>query len=76
MIWLSAPVEYLAVKAVKKSHRPLLDRGDPAELFRQQLAVHEPLVRPLVSLVVDVATASDEEAADAIVALMDDQNLR
>ncbi len=76
VIWLSAPVEYLVVKAVKKSHRPLLDRGDPAELFRQQLAVREPLVRPLVSLVVDVATASDEEAADAIVAFVDDQSLR
>ena len=46
---------YLVANAVQKSHRPLLDRGDPAELFEEQLAIREPLVLPLADLVVDVA---------------------
>ncbi len=72
VIWLSAPVDYLVNAAVQKSHRPLLDRGDPARLFEEQLKVREPLVLPLASLVVDVSTVTVEEAADAIVAFVAD----
>ena len=54
--------------AVKQTHRPLLDRGDPAQLFAEQLAIREPLVLPLAGLVVDVSTVSVEEAAESVVA--------
>ena len=75
VIWLRAPVEYLVQNAVTKSHRPLLGRGDPSELFEQQLEVREPLVLPLASLVVDVSTVSAEAAADEIVAFASDERL-
>ena len=75
VVWLSAPVDYLVANAVQKSHRPLLDRGDPVELFEQQLAIREPLVLPLAGLVVDVSTVTVEEAADAIVAFAGDDLL-
>lgn len=69
VVWLTAPAEHLAEKAVKKDHRPLLDDGDPVELFRHQLAVREPLVLPLADLVIDVTTLSKDAQADAVVAL-------
>ena len=64
------PVDYLVANAVRKSHRPLLDRGDPIELFEDQVAVREPLILPLADLVVDVAALTVEEAAEQIVALV------
>ena len=70
VVWLRAPVDYLAANAVQKSHRPLLDRDDPATLFGEQLAVREPLVLPLAELVVDVSAVTNEEAADEIVELV------
>jgi shikimate kinase len=73
VVWLRAPVDYLVANAVRKSHRPLLDRGDPAVLFEEQLAIREPLVLPLSDLVVDVAGVTTEEAADEIVALADER---
>src|SRR3546814_5384904 len=60
---------YLAERAVQKDHRPLLDEGDPRELFEQQLAVREPLVLPIADLVVEVTTMSKDEQADAVAAL-------
>ena len=70
VVWLHAPVDYLVATAGQKSHRPLLDDGDPVELFEAQSAIREPLVLPLADLVVDVAAVTDEEAADAIVAFV------
>ena len=64
VVWLRAPVDYLVANAVQKSHRPLLDRGDPVELFEDQIAVREPLILPLADLVVDVAAVTNDEAAD------------
>ena len=43
VVWLTAPAEHLAEKAVRKSHRPMVHDGDPVELFRHQLATREPL---------------------------------
>jgi shikimate kinase len=67
LVWLTGPPEHLAAEAVGKAHRPLLDDGDPVELFRHQLAVREPLILALDPLVIDVATTGDDDAADAIV---------
>jgi shikimate kinase len=70
VVWLRAPVDYLVANATKKSHRPLLDRGDPAELFEEQLAVREPLVLPLADLILDVSALTKAEAADEIAAIV------
>ncbi len=67
VVWLSAPAELLAEKAVRKSHRPLLDAGDPIELFRHQREVREPLIAALGPLVVDVAALDDRTAADVVI---------
>ena len=71
VVWLTAPAEHLADKAVRKSHRPLVHDGDPVELFRQQIATREPLIMALDPLVIDVASTDDEAAADAIVSYVD-----
>ena len=70
VVWLTAPVEHLARKAVKKRHRPLVNDQDPVELLTRQRAVREPLVLALDPLVVDVSTTDDEAAADMIVAFV------
>ena len=46
VVWLTGPVERLAADATGKSHRPLVDDGDPLELFTRQMAIREPLVLP------------------------------
>lgn len=70
VVWLTASADYLAQRAVRKDHRPLLDDGDPVELFRAQLARREPLVGPIADLVIDVESVSKDDAADAVVALV------
>lgn len=70
LVWFVAPPEYLAERAVRKSHRPLLDSGDPVELFRRQFEVRDPLIRPLAALVLDISTVSRQAAADAITAVV------
>jgi shikimate kinase len=67
VVWLTAPIEQLARKAVKKSRRPLVTDGDPVELLTRQRAVREPLVLALDPLVIDVSTTEDAAAADRIV---------
>ncbi|MGK2949105.1 MAG: shikimate kinase [Acidimicrobiales bacterium] len=70
VVWLSAPASYLAERAAKKKHRPLLEDGEALALFERQLAEREPLVLPLADLVVDVDTLSKDEQADAVVAIV------
>jgi shikimate kinase/3-dehydroquinate synthase len=74
VVWLRAPLDYLARTAVLKSHRPLLDREDPVDLFARQQAIREPLVLPLAALVIDVATVPVDEAAAEIVRLVDERS--
>lgn len=68
VVWLSAPATYLAERAAKKAHRPLLGDGEALALFERQLTEREPLVLPLADLVVDVAALSKKEQAKAITA--------
>ena len=72
VVWLQAPADLLAERAVRQSHRPLLDHGDVVKMFEEQLATREPLVVPLAGLVVDVSTAGIEKAADAVVTFVGD----
>lgn len=70
VVWLTASAEHLASKAAEKDHRPLLDDGDPVDLFTRQLAVREPLVAPMADLVIDVETMTKDEQAAAVLALV------
>lgn len=70
VVWLTAPPDVLASRAVGKTHRPLLDRADPVELLRRQAAEREPLVRPLAAVVIDTSTTSKDDAADQIAELV------
>lgn len=76
VVWLTAPVEYLARKAVKKGHRPLVNDGDPVDLLTRQIATREPLVLALDPLVADVSTTEDDAAAEMIVAYTRDRRAR
>lgn len=69
VVWLKAPATYLADRAAKKDHRPLLGDGEPLALFQRQLAEREPLVLPLADLVVNVATTKKKQQAKAIAAI-------
>src|SRR3546814_16171067 len=69
VVWLKAPASYLDERAVQKDHRPLLDEGDPRELFEQQLAVRKPLVLPLADLVLEVPTMSKDAPAEPVAAV-------
>ena len=73
VVWLTAPADHLAAKAVEKGHRPLVHDGDALDVLTRQLAVREPLVLALDPLVVDVSTTEDRAAADLIVAFARDQ---
>jgi shikimate kinase len=70
VVWLTGSPEHLAQKAVEKDHRPLLDGGDPVQLFREQLAVREPLIVDLADLVIDVETMSEDDQVDAVTDLL------
>ena len=69
VVWLAASAAHHARAAVGKDHRPLLD-GDPLALFEHQLAVRGPLRPSVAELVIDVETATKDEQADAVVALL------
>ena len=66
VVWLTAPVELLARKAVEKDHRPLVGDHDPVVLLERQVAIREPLVLTLDPLVIDVSTIDDDAAAERI----------
>lgn len=72
VVWLTAPAAYFAERAARKKHRPLLDDGDPLELFEHQLSVRQPLVVPIADLVIEITTMSKDEQADAVAALLDE----
>ena len=68
VVWLTAPVDYLARKAVKKGHRPARLRRRHDRAPDPSAGGARPLVLALDPLVVDVSTASDDAAAELIVA--------
>ena len=67
VIWLRAPAETLAARAVGSEHRPWLD-GDAAGWFRTTLAERSSLYAAVADLEVDTGVTSPGAAADAILA--------
>jgi len=69
VVWLRAPAEVLAARAVGAEHRPWLD-GDAAAWFRRTLAERGPMYAAVSDLEVDTAASTPSEAAEAIVAAL------
>ncbi|CAN5769335.1 shikimate kinase [soil metagenome] len=69
VVWLRAPAEVLAARAVGAEHRPWLD-GDAVAWFRRTLAERGPLYAEVSDLEVDTAASTPSEAAEAIVAAL------
>ncbi|HEX7173347.1 MAG TPA: shikimate kinase [Candidatus Limnocylindria bacterium] len=67
VIWLRAPAETLAARAVGAAHRPWLE-DDPVGWFERALAERDPLYAAVADLEVDTAALSPERAADQILA--------
>jgi shikimate kinase len=65
VVWLRAPAEVLAERAVGAEHRPWLD-GDALGWFRRTLGERDHLYAAVADLEIDTAAQSPAEAADAI----------
>lgn len=70
LVWLTASAAHLAVDVADKAHRPLVGGGDAEPVLARQIAVREPLIRPIADLVVDVETTKKDDAADRIAELL------
>jgi shikimate kinase len=67
VVWLRAPAEVLAARAVGAEHRPWLDT-DPVDWFRRTLEERDPLYTALADLEIDTSVLTPDEAAERIVA--------
>ncbi|HEY6607613.1 MAG TPA: shikimate kinase [Candidatus Limnocylindria bacterium] len=66
VVWLRAPTDVLAARAVGAGHRPWLD-GDPKAWFERALAERESLYASVAELVVDIEALDPVGAAARIV---------
>ena len=69
VVWLRAPAEVLAERAVGAEHRPWLG-GDALAWFRRTLAERDHLYTSVADLEVDTATQTPREAAEAILSAL------
>lgn len=67
VVWLRAPAEALAKRAVGAAHRPWLD-DDPRGWFERALAERDPLYASVADIEIDTAAMSARQAADEILA--------
>jgi shikimate kinase len=67
VVWLRAPAEVLAARAVGAEHRPWLD-DDAVAWFRRTLQERDPLYSSMADLEVDTSRVPPDEAAERIVA--------
>lgn len=66
VVWLTAPVEVLAGRAVGAAHRPWLE-DDPVGWFRAALDERAALYREVADLEVDTSVTDPVEAAEIII---------
>lgn len=69
VVWLAAPPEVLAARAIGAEHRPWLDE-DPVGWFRAAQAIRDPLYAAVADLEVDTSVLGPDAAAAAIVAAL------
>ena len=65
VVWLRAPADVLAGRAVGGTHRPWLD-GDPLGWFVSTSELRDPLYASVADLEVDTSTVDADETADRI----------
>jgi shikimate kinase len=65
-VWLRAPAEELAARAVGADHRPWLD-DEPVRWFRRTLAERQPLYASVADLEVDTHRVTPDRCAERIV---------
>ena len=65
-VWLKADVEVLARRVARKSDRPLLRSGDPAQILRDLAAVRHP-VYALADITVDSIDTAHSSTVHAII---------
>jgi shikimate kinase len=66
-VWLKADLDTLVRRTAKRTHRPLLNSGDPREILARLMAVREP-VYALADLHVQSSEASPEETTQRVAA--------
>ena len=66
VVWLHAPADVLAARAVGSSHRPWLD-DDPVGWFRAAERERAPLYESVADLTVDTSRETPDESATRIV---------
>ena len=71
VVWLRAPAEVLAARAVGAAHRPWLDE-DPVAWFRQAAAERDGLYASVADLAVDTGALPPREAVERILAHLAD----
>lgn len=65
-VWLRAPADVLAARAIGAEHRPWLDR-DPVEWFARTIGERAPLYAEVADVEVDTSVTRPEQAAELIV---------
>jgi shikimate kinase len=66
-VWLQADLDTLVRRTAKRTHRPLLNSGDPREILARLMAAREP-VYALADLHVQSSEASPEETTQRVAA--------
>ncbi len=66
VVWLDGKEETLFERAARSGNRPLLQRGNPREVFAQILQARLPLYAKVANIRVDTSVLTDEEVAVAI----------
>jgi shikimate kinase len=66
-VWLQADLDTLVRRTAKRTHRPLLNSGDPREILARLMAAREP-VSALADLHVHSSEASPEETTQRVAA--------
>jgi shikimate kinase len=73
VVWLHAPAEALAARAVGADHRPWLEE-DPVGWFRAALEERAPWYREISDLEIDTASRDPSEAAQTILSVLSDRS--
>jgi len=66
VVWLDSKEETLFERVARSGNRPLLQRGNPREVFAQILQARLPLYAKVANIRVDTSVLTDEEVAVAI----------
>jgi shikimate kinase len=69
VILLTATVEAILTRVLRRANRPLLACDDPESRVREMLGHREPVYRDLAQATVDTSDLSSPEVADRVVAL-------